>query len=451
MNRHFLYKLNQIAKRFSELVTIEEKEMKQDAIIFLVLGVLISLVEFIFCFVIRHFTSETFYTVLALGRRIPPHEIVSSRKMKVTFLDQSDIETELDITSISQNILHNSKDAIIITTDTLIIEVVNPAITDILGFTPDQLLGQSISIVFREKDGESLIKEMESMKEGQNPTIYENHYHCISDSMNEIPCLVTALGMKNDNTINSFVFILRDETEITKQQEEAEKAKAVSENLLYQILPRDIVSKLNSGEKDISFTVKSASIMFIDIVKFSEYSSNLSPSEIMGNLSDVFAAYDLNMKKYPLIIKIKLIGDDYMAAAGLFETEDNPKEHATQTMHFGLDCITSLEEVNLKLNASLQCRVGMNTSGPLIAGVLGTNKPVFDIIGDPINVAARLQTTDVPGKVQITQNTYDYLPTQELNIEPRGEVFLKGKGKAMTYLVSPGMSIFSITATSKDT
>lgn len=451
MNRHFLYKLNKIVQRFEELIGIQNSKMNSEAIIFLFFGCLIAVVQFIFCFVIRRFTMETFYTVLALGRRIPPHQIVSSRKMKITFLCQSDTETELDITSISQNILHNSKDAVIITTENLIIEVVNPAITDILGFTPDQLLGQSISIVFREKDGESLIKEMESMKEGQNPTIYENHYNCVSDSMNEIPCLVTALGMKNDNTINSFVFILRDETEITRQQQEAEKAKAVSENLLYQILPRDIVFKLNRGEKDISFTVKSASIIFIDIVKFSEYTTNLTPSEIMGNLSIVFASFDKFMKKYPLIIKIKLIGDDYMAASGLFETEDNPKEHATQSMHFCLDCISGLEEVNIKLNANLQVRCGMNTSGPLIAGVLGTNKPVFDIIGDPINVAARLQTTDVPGKVQITQNTYEYLPTQELNIEPRGEVFLKGKGKAMTYLVSPGMSIFSITATSKET
>ena len=147
--------------------------------------------------------------------------------------------------------------------------------------------------------------------------------------------------------------------------------------------------------------------------------------------------YDDLITKYDMLLKIKLIGDDYMAAAGLFETEDNPKEHATQTMHFGLDCITSLEEVNLKLNANLQCRVGMNTSGPLIAGVLGTNKPVFDIIGDPINVAARLQTTDIPGQIQIPQSTYDLLAKGEYNVEQRGEVFLKGKGQVMTYLIMP--------------
>lgn len=90
------------------------------------------------------------------------------------------------------------------------------------------------------------------------------------------------------------------------------------------------------------------------------------------------------------------------------------------------------------MNALLQVRIGVNSGGPLIAGVLGTDKLLFDIIGDPINVASRLQSTDIPGFVQISQQTYEYVADNEsFHIEQRGEVELKGKGKQMTYLVHP--------------
>ena len=132
-----------------------------------------------------------------------------------------------------------------------------------------------------------------------------------------------------------------------------------------------------------------------------------------------------------------------MAAAGLFSPDAQPQEHATQVIKFGLDALAELDDNNVKLNANLQIRIGVNTGGPILAGVLGTDKPVFDIIGDPINVAARLQSTDIPGRIQIPQSTYDLLSGLEFNMEPRGEVFLKGKGKVNTFFVNPGISFAS--------
>jgi len=244
--------------------------------------------------------------------------------------------------------------------------------------------------------------------------------------------------MKNkSNSIESFAIILRDESLLLQHQKEAEEAKAQSENLLFQILPRDIVIKLNRGETDISFVVPSATIIFIDIVRFSEYASTLIPELIMANLSTIFAAFDSLICKYPLLYKIKLIGDVYMAAAGLFSPDENPSSHAEQTIKFGLDVIQELEDLNMRLNANLQVRIGVNSGGPIIAGVLGTDKPVFDIIGDPINVASRLQSTDIPGRIQISQMVYDLISSQNFEIEQRGEVYLKGKGKTMAFFVRP--------------
>jgi class 3 adenylate cyclase len=107
---------------------------------------------------------------------------------------------------------------------------------------------------------------------------------------------------------------------------------------------------------------------------------NLNPSEIMQALSIIFANFDFICEKYELITQIKLIGDTYMAAWGIFHQDVDPVSHASQVV-----------------------RVGVNTDGPLIAGVLGTDKPIFDIIGDPINVSARLQSTGIPNQIQISE------------------------------------------------
>jgi class 3 adenylate cyclase len=177
--------------------------------------------------------------------------------------------------------------------------------------------------------------------------------------------------------------------------------------------------------------------MFIDIQKFSAYTATLTPQEIMGNLSLIFGGFDALLPMCNLITKIKLIGDVYMCGSGLFTPNEPPEKHAEQTVRFALEAHRVINEANVKLGASLAVRIGINTGGPVIAGVLGTDKPVFDIIGDPINIAARLQSTCIAGKVQISEDTYALVKSLGFMIEPRGEVFLKGKGNRPAFVVSP--------------
>ncbi|KAK8841640.1 hypothetical protein M9Y10_026580 [Tritrichomonas musculus] len=475
LNRHLLERLEQAVDRIHDINIIMCKEFEKKTLIYFICGMIVI----VFIFVINmifYIKSVVIYSAgMFLVQRLPPSTFFSNKKLQNFVMSKKELKTKSEM-STSQSVLFMSHDPIICTNSAGAIEIVNPAVTETLGFTPDQMLGQHISTFFvdltedqhnekqQEKenskeneniatsDAERISNQLELMKNGQCGMVYEDHYICLTDDEREMPAGVTILGMSSHGQINaneddhhsssinvdSFVFIIRDETELVQQQREAERAKAQSENLLYHILPRDIVVRLNRGEKDISFTVQSASIIFTDIVKFSEYASGLSPQEIMGSLSKVFAAFDACAKKYDLITKIKLIGDIYMAAAGLFSDETvEPKMHAIQILRFGMDCLKELDDVNIKLNANLQLRVGINSGGPLLAGVLGTDKPVFDIIGDPINVAARLQTTDVPGKAQIPKSTFDLICDEDFQVEERGEVFLKGKGKTMAYLVSP--------------
>ena len=401
-----------------------------------------SIIAIIFCMNTQRTTLRALFSII---KHLSPVHIIASKEIMDFLLRRSDREDDKSM-SIAQSIIHNADDAIFCTSINGIIEVVNSSVSSILGYTPDQLLGQQVTNFFTKESEEKIAKQLELMSEGQSATVYDSHVACVSDSGATVNFHATVIGMKSEGSkdISSFVFVLTDETESLKQQQEAEEAKAKSEKLLYQILPKNIVIRLNRGESDISFTVAHATIGFIDIVKFSEYSSTLTPQEIMGNLSTVFASFDTLIAKYPILIKIKLIGDDYMFAGGLFSNpEDPPNNHAEDALKFTLDCLDEMETINVKLNASLEVRIGLNTGGPLIAGVLGTDKPAFDIIGDPINIAARLQSTDIPGKVQISQATKDLVEASGYPIEERGEVFLKGKGKAKTYLVLPRTNIMA--------
>ncbi|OHT12083.1 Adenylate and Guanylate cyclase catalytic domain containing protein [Tritrichomonas foetus] len=426
-------KLNE---RFDQLVLSFLNDFKTLHTLFFILEIIMIILIFLFGFLLWQHLNNAFSTALLLLRRISPVAVVNNPKILRYILDISMKDHSTEMTT-SESIVKNSLSGIICTAQNGSIEIINKSITTILGFSPDQVLGQSIGALFDEESSNIVRQKLELMILKQSALYYEDHVICLDDSNVSVPCQMIIIGVENDEKKLSFVIVLNEESALIEQQETAEKAKARSEKLLYNILPREIVIRINSGEKDISFSVPMATISFIDFVKFSEYSSSLTPKEIMGNLSTFFGAFDEILSKYPMLMKIKLIGDVYMCAGGLFNPDAPPNAHAEQMVNFDIEVLQAIDDLNMKLSTLLSVRIGINTGGPLIAGVLGTDKPVFDIIGDPINIASRLQSTDIPGQIQISQAVHDLICQGDFNIEPRGEVFLKGKGKAQVYLVKP--------------
>lgn len=439
-NSHLFERLSSSNERLAAIIRLNYDKFCLIANIIMVIGIIIGIFLLLFQVYASFYSNRLYHVGLSLVRRIPPILFVSDKDL-LNFVFNQHSKQLSHSTCPSQSVILNSKNGMVGVSVEGTIEIINKGLTETLGYSPEQLLGQPIDQLFKEGDGEKVNNKMTEIIHGESPLINEDHLVCITDSGDENQCQIFIIGLKGKNSkVDSFALLIKDETSLIEQRQSAEKAKAQSESLLFQILPRSIVSMINRGDRDISFTVPSASIIFTDIIKFSEYSASLSPAEVMGNLSTIFASFDEAIKKYPLITKIKLIGDIYMAAAGLFGNDSNqiqPVQHAEQTIKFGLDCLEAIETNNIKLNSSLQLRIGVNSGGPLIAGVLGSDKPVFDIIGDPINVAARLQTTDLPGKIQIPQSTYDLISNSGFVTEERGEVFLKGKGKTIAYFVSP--------------
>jgi len=441
-NNYLWDRLEKTLTRLEALAFQTDDNMMTIFLIIAFCDLLVAFLMSIFSLRISHSFQSLYNVLLSLVRRIPPIEIVNNSELLDILMNRDNTKKQMEI-SLAGRIIMNSHEAIICTGQNGVIELVNPFVTKLLGYTPEQLLGQSVSIILSQNDTEKVLNQIKLMKDGHSSHFYEDHISCLSDNAQEVPCEVTVLGMgKIESRAQSFVLILRDETQLKVMRKEAEESKQQSESLLYQILPRDIVLRINRGEKEISFSIASASVVFIEIMKIQEFLSTLSPSEVMGTLSHVFSTFDEILKKYKSITKIKLIGDVYMAASGLF-SELSHKESSEELVKFGIDAISEMDDINIKLNTNLSVRIGINSGGPILAGVLGTDKPLFDIIGDPINVASRLESTSLPGRIQISQETYDLISDSGFDIEKRGEVFLKGKGQTITYFVNSNHNYYA--------
>ena len=210
-------------------------------------------------------------------------------------------------------------------------------------------------------------------------------------------------------------------------RQEQEKA----ERLLLNILPAAIAERLKNGERNIADFFPEASVLFADIVGFTELSARVTPGELVAELNEIFSAFDALAGTHQ-VEKIKTIGDAYMVVAGL----PTPREdHAAALVEMGLDMLESLADYNRRKGGNLRIRIGVN-SGPVVAGIMGTKKFIYDLWGDTVNTASRMESHGVEGGVQVSQSTYALLPEGRYHIEPRGSIQVKGKGEMLTYLVA---------------
>jgi adenylate cyclase len=201
----------------------------------------------------------------------------------------------------------------------------------------------------------------------------------------------------------------------------AEQARA--EDLLLNILPSSIADRLKADAHTIADQFTAASILFADVVDFTPRSEQLQPAEVVGLLDHLFSHFDMLAERYGLE-KIKTIGDAYMVAAGV--PQPRP-DHARAIVSMGLDMVEAMHSSDAVGHLGLELRVGIN-SGPVVAGVIGRKRFLYDLWGDAVNTASRMESHGSPGRVQITRATYE-LVHDEFECEPRGTIPVKGKGE----------------------
>jgi adenylate cyclase len=211
--------------------------------------------------------------------------------------------------------------------------------------------------------------------------------------------------------------------------------QARSEKLLLNVLPKSIASRLKDNDMRIADSHENVTILFADIVGFTKITATMPPAELVDLLSQLFSRFDALADEYGLE-KIKTIGDGYMVVGGAPVARD---DHATVIAQLAIEMQRSLADFNAQTNKKLQMRIGIS-SGPVVAGVIGTSKFAYDIWGDSVNMASRMEKTALSDSIQVSEATYELLKDSELlkhgyRLESRGLVEIKGKGKVSTYLL----------------
>ncbi len=220
---------------------------------------------------------------------------------------------------------------------------------------------------------------------------------------------------------------LRDRERAYLQQLQQEQEK--SEKLLLNILPQPIAERLKLGERTIADSFEDATVLFADLVHFTEYSTGVKPQDLINRLNDIFLAFDILAELYGLE-KIKTIGDAYMLAGGL----PTPRQdHAIQVAEMALDMLDAIERLNQQNRTHFKLRIGIH-SGPVIAGVIGKHKFNYDLWGDTVNIASRMESHGIPGRIQLSEDTRLRLE-ERFMLEERGLTQIKGKGAMHTYFL----------------
>ncbi|MDJ0556211.1 MAG: adenylate/guanylate cyclase domain-containing protein [Microcoleaceae cyanobacterium MO_207.B10] len=202
-----------------------------------------------------------------------------------------------------------------------------------------------------------------------------------------------------------------------------------SEKLLLNVLPKPIAERLKDRNGIIADSFEEVTVLFADIAGFTQLSTTVSPTILVQLLNEIFSEFDELAAIYNLE-KIKTIGDAYMVVGGLPEPNIN---HAQAIANMALDMQDVIRNFNQKNNSSLNMRIGLN-SGPVVAGVIGTKKFIYDLWGDTVNIASRMESHGIIGEIQVTEDTYVLLKDKYL-LEERGIIPVKGKGEMSTYLL----------------
>ncbi|NET01505.1 MAG: adenylate/guanylate cyclase domain-containing protein [Sphaerospermopsis sp. SIO1G2] len=206
-------------------------------------------------------------------------------------------------------------------------------------------------------------------------------------------------------------------------------AQQQSDKLLLNILPQVIAEQLKQQPTTIADSFLEVTVLFADIVGFTELSSRTPPPQLVELLNEIFCLFDELAEQHG-VEKIKTIGDAYMAVAGL---PKHRSDHAIAIANMALDMQEALAQFNREQNQSFRIRIGIST-GPVVAGVIGLKKFAYDLWGDTVNTASRMESHGIPGCIQVSEKSYHFLKEKYI-LEKRGVVEIKGKGEMITYLL----------------
>ncbi len=307
----------------------------------------------------------------------------------------------------------------------------NPALANIYGYSsPEELMAELNTITqpiyveaMRREDLAALLQRDDMLSDAESQ-VYRKDRSTIWISEN-----IRAVKDANGNLLY-YEGTVADITERRHAEAALRVARKKAELLLLNILPQPVAERLKRGQHTIAESFEEVTVLFADLVNFTEFSTQTSPTQLVELLNVIFSKFD-RLAEQHRVEKIKTIGDAYMAVAGLPTPR---RDHAQAIAQMALDMQAAIAQFNANASESFKIRIGIN-SGPVVAGVIGIKKFSYDLWGDTVNTASRMESHGIPGYIQVTAATYERLKDQYVFVQ-RGPIEVKGKGEMTTYLLT---------------
>ncbi|NEQ31647.1 MAG: PAS domain S-box protein [Leptolyngbya sp. SIO4C5] len=265
---------------------------------------------------------------------------------------------------------------------------------------------------------------------------YLRQYGQITDAESEVYCKDGSriwisenirVALDGNGEVLFYEGTVQDVSDRHRMEAELRQQRQRSERLLVNILPYQIAHRLKTGSRNIAESFDHVTVLFADLVDFTAVASEISPQNLVSLLNQIFSDFDALAEKYGLE-KIKTIGDAYMAAAGL--PVPRP-DHADAVAQMALAMQETIKRYYKPSGKPFQLRIGINT-GTVVAGVIGMRKFSYDLWGDAVNMASRMEMLGEPGRIQVTEVVYEALQ-KRYQLQRRGIIEVKGRGEMMTY------------------
>ncbi|MEG4839557.1 adenylate/guanylate cyclase domain-containing protein [Microcoleus sp. B9-D4] len=371
----------------------------------------------------RNLTPQQLEALRTLGRQIINHmELrINITKLKRAQIKNKQVEAKLRSTDEQiVNFLEGMSDAFFAFDTHWRFTYVNYKGSQFLKRSQEELYGKNFWEEFPEFMNSDFYKEYHEAVAKQIGVAFEKYY-------SPLKVWLEVRVFPSHDGISVF---FHDITKRRQMESALRKEQKKTESLLLNILPEPIAHRLKYQPGVIADKFEKATILFADLVNFTQISTTMSATNLVYLLNEIFSAFDQLSEKHGLE-KIKTIGDAYMVAAGIpIERPD----HAEAIAEMALDMLVAIEKLNVKLDAKFDLRIGIN-SGPVVAGVIGTKKFIYDLWGNAVNTASRMESHGITGRIQVSHYTYKLLQ-DKYEFEDRGEIEIKGKGEMRTYLLT---------------